>query len=322
MFLGTTTVAPYFAPPPSNVLDVGPAAVYTTPQAAIDFAVLGDLPGTILRVQPGVYPRFVVSAVPPGGLRIYADLPGAVIDTTTGPVMVQNLGLTETVQISGFDIGGIASPNDGLIVQNCAGPVYVDDCLIAADAGHEGVRFTSSAGAVLQRSNVVSGFTVAGGSNAAANGGSVDALVVQGGSTLRSCGFATASSSVDMSSTRIDYAGSAVELDVPLFTSIGTPGVFDMHGFNNAAFTVFASFGPAYLADAGPIIEMPVLVDLLSLFLLFETSTNGVGDASVTIIMPSIPAFLGFPLALQGVSLNTVDGHYRLSNFATIVAVT
>jgi hypothetical protein len=318
--LGSTTVAPFFAPPPSNVLDVGGGGPYATPQAAIDFAVSTSAPITILRVAPGIYPAFTVTATPPGGLRIFADQPGAVIDTSAGPVTIQNLGPADSVLVSGLQIGSATTAGDGLRVLNCACPVIVDDGAIAAAPGHVGARVTASFGAVLQRTAVTGGLVVEGASNAAVNGGAVDSLTVQGASTLRTCGVAPASVSVDGTSTRVDFAGAAAELDAPLFTSIGTPGTFDLQGFPNAPYAVFASFGPGYLPFVASFIEMPVLVDVLSLIPFFEIPTDGAGFASLTLIMPSEPAFLGFPLSLQGAAVEVGTGQVRLSNYATVVA--
>jgi hypothetical protein len=111
--LAQRTAMPFFAPAPSNVLLVGPTGAFPTPQAAIDAAVLAGTFNAVIQIQPGTYPSFAISAVPPGVLHIVGG-PGVIIDTTAASVVLQNIAWPGFVILTDLAIGGSTSPNSGV----------------------------------------------------------------------------------------------------------------------------------------------------------------------------------------------------------------
>jgi fibronectin-binding autotransporter adhesin len=315
--LASGVATPFSAADPTNVLTVGAEGAFAT----IGAAVAAAPPFAVVRVAPGTYPSFVVGAVPLGGLRILADGPGVVVDTTTGPIVVENLPAGAAFELSGVEVGTPTTAQGALLVRDCAGPVVVDSCAFAAASGATAVRALNAWGFALQRSDVVGGASFEGATVAAFSAGACDALTLSGGAYVQTCGLSVGASTVVGAATREDYPGDAVDLSAPRFVPLATPAAFDVAGFAAAPWSLFAAFGSAYVAFPASPFEMPVLLDLGAAFPFLEGVADANGFATTTFVMPGAAFLLGFELQLQAVSLDLGLGRARLSNVATVVAV-
>jgi fibronectin-binding autotransporter adhesin len=321
--LGTATVTPFTTPPPANILDVGPTAGVTTLQQAVNAALAAGGQITILRVQAGTFAPFTLSSTPPGGLRIFADGPGAFVDTTTGPVTIQNLAAGNPVEIRGLAIGSGASTQPALVVQNCDAPVIVDDCVVATGGAVAAARVSDCpAGVALTRLSASGnpGVRVEQASFAAVTGGTIDELSAANGSYVQTCELGGAAVLNDGSSTFEPCAGALPRLDVDSFVSIGTPLVFTFQGAPLSYWALVGSFGVDYVAFPASVLQMPVLMNIPSAFIQSEQFADGVGSGTYPGLLPPSPALLGLPFSWQAVQLD-LSGSYRFSNLATFVPV-
>jgi fibronectin-binding autotransporter adhesin len=321
--LGTATVTPFTTPPPANILDVGPTAGVTTLQQAVNAALAAGGQITILRVQAGTFAPFTLSSTPPGGLRIFADGPGAFVDTTTGPVTIQNLAAGNPVEIRGLAIGSGASTQPALVVQNCDAPVIVDDCVVATGGAVAAARVSDCpAGVALTRLSASGnpGVRVEQASFAAVTGGTIDELSAANGSYVQTCELGGATVLNDGSSTFEPCAGALPRLDVDSFVSIGTPLVFTFQGAPLSYWALVGSFGVDYVAFPASVLQMPVLMNIPSAFIQSEQFADGVGSGTYPGLLPPSPALLGLPFSWQAVQLD-LSGSYRFSNLATFVPV-
>lgn len=110
-------------PASADVLNVGPAAPYSTIHAAVDDAVDGD----IVLVAPGTYEYFGIFGK---GVSVVAD--GGTVEVL-GAVRIQNLALGQTATISGLEVRAVADA--GLTISDCDGAVRIEDCTIRAGLG-------------------------------------------------------------------------------------------------------------------------------------------------------------------------------------------
>lgn len=88
---------------------------------AIQPAVQAASPGDRILVLPGAYPAFQTSK----GLDIEAP-----VRATVAGVTVVNLGAGEQVQLSGFDVSGVAVSAPVFVIADCQGAVLVTRCSV------------------------------------------------------------------------------------------------------------------------------------------------------------------------------------------------
>lgn len=132
-----------------------PGAAFSTIQAAVDAAHLGD---TVL-VKPGSYAGATVSSF----LQLIADGAGV---TLTSAIVIDGLVAPELVRISGFGVSaaGWTAASPFVVVRSCSGPVWIEDCQLV---GHQlgggngaAARVESSTAVTVQRCRLwVTSFT-------------------------------------------------------------------------------------------------------------------------------------------------------------------
>ena len=99
----------------------------TAPFADIQSALAAASDGDTVLVKEGSYPSFDLSAL---GVTIAAES-GALV-RVTGGWLVRNLAPAQTAVLRGLTID---PPNgQGVIIDNCAGPVLVEDCLLVGES--------------------------------------------------------------------------------------------------------------------------------------------------------------------------------------------
>jgi len=152
---------------PVLVVDVA----HPPPSPGVDFAQIADAVqaaagGEILLVHPGAYMPFTVNGK---SLVVVAD--GAV--NVTGGVTIEGLAADQSVVLRGLQSQG-NSLQPGLLVDGCAGPVWVEDC--APTGGHggytpDGLRSMSSLALTLVRCTIKGGNGIPGGQFSSSSGG-------------------------------------------------------------------------------------------------------------------------------------------------------
>jgi hypothetical protein len=322
--LGTTMVTPFTAPPPANLVVIGPSEAVTTLQEGVDLAAASGGALTILQVLPGTYAPFTLTATPPGGLRILATDAGATIDTTSGPVRIQNLALGQPVEMAGFVIGSAGSGQIGLRIQDCLSPVSVDDVVVTGGAGQPAVRVSNCPlGVSLTRIDATGtpGVRVQTSAVAAVSGGVVNSLSLAANARVETCDLGGPSVTNDGTATHDARPGVMPTLAATRFVSIGTPLVFDFQGAPAAYWALLGGLSLDY-ASYAPIVEMPLVMNVLSIFVWSEQFTSGAGQGQYAAIFPPAPALLGLPISWQALQFDFAYGiAYRLSNPTTVVPV-
>lgn len=321
--LGTTTAQTLLlAAGAANVFGVGVGRSFATPQDALDAAQLLGAPRPIVRLSPGTYPAFTITATAPGGVRVVADGPGVVVDASSNPLRVQGLGAGSSVELVGLVVDAFSSADAAVVVENCAAPVVLDRCHVYGDAATPGIRCTSSVGLALQRTDVAGlpGLRLEGGSAASAVLSPLSTLVAVGGSKLRASASSIGAAALDPASTLTLYPGSPVLLDAPATTLIG--GLCPL-SLESAPQTPYFTVGSAALAYTPPVapFELPLLVDLVTALPLAFGVTDAQGRATQPLIVPASPALLGFTVSFQSVAYDPAAGTYRLSTVQSTTVV-
>lgn len=122
-----------------TVDDDGPAD-FATIQAAVDAAADGD---TIV-VHAGLYPRLVIDAK---GVTIQAD-GDAVLQVGFAQVAtleVRNIGAGQAVYLRGLEMEAFTFETTTAVIENCAGPVLLEDCSVHGSGTPVSVRTSASA---------------------------------------------------------------------------------------------------------------------------------------------------------------------------------
>lgn len=203
-------------------------ADFATIQDAIDAAANGD----VLRVMPGIYAGFQISAK---GVTVLGD--SATPWQVNGRVKVNSTSAGQTVVVSGFTQvpagggGGLA----GLAINACAGSVRIQDCAwmgqsASSARGGAGVRVENSSDVVLTNCNALGG---TGGETSSGQVPFIFSTPYGGGHALESIAsqFAVwggnATAGLPGTSTTVYYldgleGGSGAYLDGSLFFASGT----------------------------------------------------------------------------------------------------
>ena len=118
---------------------------FTDIQPSIDAASDGD----IILVHPGTYSPFRIDGK---SLAVHADGSGVVVAPAEASIQIANIGAAQQVVVRGFS--QLAGP--GLSIDNCVGPVLVEECVfIAKEAqgtSHSGASIANSLRVTLAHS--------------------------------------------------------------------------------------------------------------------------------------------------------------------------
>ena len=118
-------------------------APYTSIQAAVDAAALGD----VVLVKAGTYDGFRVIE----GVAIVADEAAGVV--VNGTIIVNGISQEQSLLVHRLQANSIGGPTDdygpALTVKFSAGSVRAQSCLLQGSADRPGARFTSSGAAAL-----------------------------------------------------------------------------------------------------------------------------------------------------------------------------
>ncbi len=324
-FIAQRTATPWGATIPANILDVGPGGSYADIDAAI--ADAGSVFNPVIRIEPGTYPPFTVGALF-GTLRIFGDGTGTVtIDTTAAPVQIINLTASGAVHIGDITIGSALTTNPGILIQNSAGLVTLDDLDVTGGIGSAGIRVDNSDRVAIDRTDLLGGtpsLLVEGGSTAYLQGGSATSITANGSSTVRTRGITGHVSTPDGSSTIENLGGVPIELDMPHFAGLGQPINVTINGDPNGTWFLFFSFDVDWLDLRGAgqnLWEHVFLVDLPSGGLLTFAPIPGSGTITFPGALPSNAVLLGFPVVTQIISLHPGTAQQNLSNVATMIGM-
>jgi hypothetical protein len=321
--LGTTTAQTLLlAAGAANVFGVGVGRSFATPQDALDAAALLGAPRPIVRLSPGTYPAFTITATAPGGVRVVADGPGVVVDASLNALRVQGLGAGSSVELVGLVVDAFSSAEAAIVVENCAAPVVLDRCHVYGDAATPGIRCTASVGLALQRTDVsgLPGLRLEGGSAASAVQSPLSTLVAVGGSKLRASASPIGAAALDPASTLTLYPGVPVLLDAPSTTLIAGLCPLTLEAAPLAPYLTVGSAALAYTPPAAPF-ELPLLVDLVTALPLAVGVADAQGRATQPLIVPASPALLGFTVSFQSVAYDPATGAYRLSTVQSTTVV-
>jgi len=314
---GSLDATPWGSSLPGNVLSVGPSGAYPDVQSALA-AVSGANP--VLRLAAGTYPAFTVDGGL-GRLRLYADGSGpVVIDTSLAPLVIQNLGLTDSVEISDLEIGSPTSANEAVVINACAGLVVLDETTVHGGVGQAGVHATASTRVALQRCSIdgAPGFAADTASLAIVGRGSLDAVDASGGSNVR---LAQVSPTVTVDGTSVvtTLSGVHANLDAPEFASLG--GTWDL-AYDGEPGGVFVTAFSANLAwfDLPAPFEMVGLINIAAAPQLATGVLSGTPTLQ-TLPMPADGVLFGAAIPLQMVVVNTTTFTFRWSNVASVVLI-
>ncbi|MGQ0553427.1 MAG: beta strand repeat-containing protein [Planctomycetota bacterium] len=321
--LGTAVATAYSADLPANVLTVGASGVYADISTALA-AVPG--PNHFLSIEAGTYASFTVDSSVPSGLRILADGSGpVVIDTSSGPVLIEDRLASSSVSLMGLEIGAISSTFPALVVEDCAGVVVLDSLTLQGGAGEEGLRVSNSPRTALQRCDLAGdpGLKLEAGSVAVIGRGSIDDLELEGDSFLRTCGVGgSPGSSVEPGSTLIDYTGVMPNLEVPAFVSLHEPFLLNFEGEPNHGLLFVLSLSMVWLdAPGNPKLELAGLANLDGGLLLVLGNFSPAGTFSLPALLPPDPILLGLPFVMQPIDKDPGTSVHRWGNVATVVGL-
>ncbi len=308
-----TTGAP--APASANILTVGPGG-FPSIQAAI---VAATVPSSLIRVRPGTYPAFTVASVPVGGLRISGDGTGpVVVDTASAPVRIQNTPAGRSVELADLTIGSAGSPNGGLEITGCAGPVIVDRVLVNGGSGPApfGVRVSASSQVAVQRSQLLGApaLGVLAGSTAFASDGTASSVTVAGASRLTTAELTSPAPTVDATSTLGALGGLMPALDGPRFPRINEAFALGFDAAPTTPWLLLISGGAAFVDTLAPAVEMVVLLDPATATLLDSRATDAIGHDAFPVRVPAQPAIVGFSVELQAFAVDPATLTVRASN--------
>jgi hypothetical protein len=242
------------------------------------------------------------------------------IDTSGGPVTIQNLGVTSSVELSDLTIGSASSPNAGLVVQSCAGIVILDELAVHGGAGQPGLRASSALRLTVQRSAVDGspGSAVEQGSQVLFGNGALDELALSGASSARLAGVSPATT-VDPSSTLTVLPGVHPDLGAPEFIHLGTTFTLSYAGEPGSLYAV------AYSASLGWF-DLPSPFEMVALLNLAQTPVLTTGVLSPVPIQQTLPVpadgvLFGAALPVQMAVINLTTQKVRWSNVASLVGV-
>lgn len=318
--LASDAAIPYSAALPANVFVVGPGGTHTSLQAAIDAA---SGPFTIVRLTAGSWEGASIQN-PAGSLHVLGE-PGAVIDASTTPLSVGQLGFGLVVELSDLVIDNASSAHAALEVQNCAGLVVLDESVVQSTGGAPGVRISASPTVAVQRSQLsgAPGLRAESGSTVYASRGSLDALELAGNSRARTCQLAT-SGNIEPGSDWIEFAGVMPDLAMQETQILGEsfdvaietePGAFWQ-------LLVSPSTLPIDLGDPA-LWQMLLMPNALDRIVVQSSQSDPVtGQASLALALPAEGAFLGLPLPFQLLTIQVLPSvSVRCGNLETVIGL-
>jgi hypothetical protein len=141
------------------------------------FEVLGSERAST-RAGPGVAPHGARS------WRLAARTPGTVrIDTSRAPVRVRGLGPGSSLELAGLVLDSHGSPEPALVIEDCAGTVFLDGVSVAGEVKLE------RANAVLVQGCGLGSLALVRSSRAEASSSAISAAALAGGSLLETWGI-------------------------------------------------------------------------------------------------------------------------------------
>jgi hypothetical protein len=292
--------AAYGASLPSGVVRVGPSG-FANLDVALAAAPQGATHWTVI-LEPGSYPSFTVDASAPGELRIVGDGMGTVsIDTSTGPILVQDRGPEQVVELRGLQLGQATSDASALRVVDCEGVVLLDQCEIQSTTSWPGLHVSSSSRLVVQRCSLsgIPGLQLDQNANAVLTKSHVAGIILRDQARLQSCEVVnTGALDIESSSIYLALAGMQPEIETPAFVGSDQPHQITVRGRPFDPYQMFVSLGSQYLEI--PPHELPLLLHLGTLHPFSSGVTNGLGTARQSFEFPSALAELyGRSFSLQ-----------------------
>jgi hypothetical protein len=321
--LAVDEATPYSAALPDVILTVGPGGQFATIQAALAAATKSR---NALLVEPGIYPSFTIDA-PVGTIHVFPEGSGPVIvDTTSGPVLIRNVGFPGAVELSGLVVGDSSGASAGLVVEDCQGAVILDGLGVHGGVGLPGVQVARSTAVVLQGCAVDGspGLHATDTSIVYASSGTLDEFEVATSSTAKLCQLPT-SWSADPTSNVIEFAGVMPDLALPAdLQPIGVPFLASVVAAPNLIWGlgVSTTYLPLDLDD--PVFwQMLLLMDsTLWLDLASGVTDAATGAASASLVIPPLGVHLGKQLVFQAWTIELVPTvQVRFSNVETVFAV-
>ncbi|MEM7311041.1 MAG: hypothetical protein AAF682_30505 [Planctomycetota bacterium] len=318
LVLAMTDATPWGAGLPPNVLTVGPGGAFADIQSAVDAA---NFFAAVVSVAPGTYPAFTFNGGVGTTVRIYGDGTGPVmIDTTAAPVTIQNMTLADSVEISDLTIGDPGSPNPGVLIQSCSGPVILDELVIHGGVAQPGLRLTASSQVAVQRCDIDGdpGMLAEVGSTAVVGRGSLDEVTVVGSSNVR-LAQTSPFETVDGSSTLINLPGIHADIDAPEFVQMDSTFPTVLDGEVGGIYALAFSGTMLWLDIRGPSWEMVGLIGITGA----PPAAQGVltGPTPLTLPVPADGVLYGFPIPLQMIVISPTTNKFRWSNVATFVPI-
>lgn len=314
--LSSDSATPWSSILPSNFFSVGASGTFATIQTAIN-ALAGS--SAIVYVEAGTYQPFTIDSLGLGTVRILADGSGpVVIDTSSASVVIQNLTAFDNVEMSDLIIGDPTSTFPGIVVQNCAGAIVLDELTVEADGLTPAIQVDASAQVALQRTTMTGGPGLRAdlSSLILVGRGSINDVLVTGNSVVRLAGLTAGASTVDPGSTLTNLPGVMPDLDMPEFVSLGGPFTINLAGAPNGAVFLFLHTNLLWL-DLDPAVSWVSLGNFAPGESIFFSLLDPAGNASLPLTYPSDGSLFGIPLVFQAIGA-TPAAQLRFSNVHSI----
>jgi cytoskeletal protein CcmA (bactofilin family) len=297
--LVTAQATPWNDELPASVLTVGPLGDHATIAAALAALPSGR---AVVLVAAGTYPAFTVAGPLPGGLVVRADGSGPVaIDTSVLPVVVRDVAAGQWLWLEGLALGALGVDAAGLVVHDCAGVVVLDELVVHAGPSTNAVELDAATNVALQDLELTGALALGNGSSADAMRVDVDALGLDGASTLRSLDVAPASVAIETGSLWQDLGGASARLAAPSSVPLAQAFDAELDGAAGAVWVLQGSLSGLARFDV-PLVgfELAVLLDPTVLVPAGLGVLDGNGEALVELVLPGASFVLGYPIVLQG----------------------
>ncbi len=321
--LGTDSAMPYSADLPANILTVGASGAFSDIQSAVDAATAAT---TILRVEAGTYPSFVIDGLGIARLHIVPDGSGPVlIDASAAPVEIANIGILQAVELVDLVVtGGTSGP--AVLVRSSSGAVLLDGLTVTGGAGEPGLDVRGSTALVASNSSLtgVPGALFQFGSRGYAGRGTIDTLELASGSTVQTCGVIPGATIAPGGTTLIEHPGVMPDLEFESFQSLGDAIPMQLEAEPGIFFQLYASQStlPVDLNDPA-FWQMLLVVDATANTLVTQGATNAsTGLAAFSPELPALGVFLGARFTLQAATIQVVpQPQVRFSNPSTVIGL-
>ncbi|HKB14564.1 MAG TPA: hypothetical protein VKF62_00785, partial [Planctomycetota bacterium] len=224
--------------------------------------------------------------------------------------------------LAGLRIGTTATAQEGLVLGGNAGTVVLDSLTVAAGPGFNAVRVDGCPQTALQDCKLIGdpGLRVANGSIAYVSRGDIDELVVESGSTVRHAGVTPGSTNTSGGAVVQALSGVMPHVGFPTTTHSGGVLSMTVTGSPGAFYSLFLPLAPAWFDLSFLGVDMVVLIDPV-LNIAFANGVLAGGGATVgPIPIPPTPGLVGFPFAVQGVTVTSLTPFVgRMSNLREVV---